>query len=82
MAVPRITAPAPAAATPLAPASAAPASGSVGSLRFTITVKSAYVRGGHEFVLDEVDVVNKLISDYESTIEKLENYISGTEYTA
>ncbi len=33
-------------------------------------------------VLSNRDVVNKLISDYESTIEKLENYISGTEYTA
>jgi CBS domain-containing protein len=33
-------------------------------------------------VLSNRDVVNKLISDYESTIEKLENYISGTEYMA
>src|ERR1700690_223010 len=33
-------------------------------------------------VLSNRDVVNKLISDYESTIEKLENYITGTEYTA
>jgi CBS domain-containing protein len=33
-------------------------------------------------VLSNRDVVNKLISDYESTIEELENYISGTEYTA
>jgi CBS domain-containing protein len=33
-------------------------------------------------VLSNRDVVNKLISDYESTIEKLENYISGNEYTA
>ncbi|MGC1456137.1 MAG: CBS domain-containing protein [Nitrospirota bacterium] len=33
-------------------------------------------------VLSNRDVVNKLISDYESTIEKLENYITGAEYTA
>jgi CBS domain-containing protein len=33
-------------------------------------------------VLSNRDVVNKIISDYESTIENLESYISGTEYTA
>jgi len=33
-------------------------------------------------VVSNRDVVNTIISDQETTIEKLENYIAGTEYTA
>jgi CBS domain-containing protein len=33
-------------------------------------------------VLSNRDVVNKIISDYASTIETLENYIAGVAYTA